>query len=932
MPRSGSISRAIALCVALCVVSLALVLSGAPPVAPPLPALGPVVVKAWMVEDGLPQNTVRAVAQTRDGYIWCGTEMGLVRFNGTEFRTFNSWNTPQLRSNRITALLPDRSGGLLVGTDAGLAWLRDSLWREIAGSAGEEVLALGEDDAGGIWAGTRRGAWRVVDGALRAVALPSGPGKRAVHALLADRSGRLWAGGTGGLFLKGSPAAPGFRRVSPQVVTALGEDRDQRIWVGGTTGLYRVAGDASLTMAPVPELTAQPVSCLAGDRQGALWVGTAGSGIFRLAGGRALHLGGADGLPDEYVHAIGEDYEGNVWLGTASGGLSRLKPRIAGSLGRRDGLPENTVAAVLAGDDGTLWLGARHRGLVRWSPPASPQTVTGSDGLAGDEVTALCRTGDGRLWVGTTTGLSLLGGGKIRNYHRSDGLLAEEITALLADDSGHLWVGSERGLQRFPAVRQGLAAPETTAGMIVRSLVQDAGHRVWIGTSAGLLCGDGAKVERRWPAHGAPPVEVLSITVSRAVPGLLWLGTHGDGLVAFREGRVVRFTRTNGLPGDHVFAVQERLAPGQLWLSSFAGVFRLELAQVLAALDDPGRMLTAVGLNEEDGVIGRECTRRVWPSSDADRRGNLYFPTLNGLVVVGTATGAVRPPPRLRIEAVLADNRSIQTEMDPVLPTGLRLLEFYFAGLSFTAPTRNEYRYRLEGYDSRWVGVRAGQRPTVLYYNLAPGRYRFQVLGRNGDGVWNTAGTSFSFRVGRPRVFPWRWLLGLIPLLGVLAVMRFRMRRRQPSAPVAGDRPKYRTSALTPERAAEIEERLLMAFATDRLFLDPGMTLKKLAEKLRVHPNYLSQIINEKGRSFSQFINGYRIEEARKQLLDPQKRNVSILSIAYDTGFYSKSVFNTAFKKITGQTPSQFRAAALASGGETPAPPDDSEADRGPEL
>jgi AraC-like DNA-binding protein len=594
-------------------------------------------------------------------------------------------------------------------------------------------------------------------------------------------------------------------------------------------------------------------------------------------------------------------------VGTASGGINRIKPRLAVTVKRTDGLPENTVSAVWVGGDDTLWLGSRHHGLTAITSRGEKSLVSTASGLAGDEVTALGQNGTGPLWVGTTTGLSRLQGQNIRNFRTSDGLAADHVTALLADPDGYLWLGSSSGVQRFKPTPAGLSPAEPIAACAPNAMVPDTRQGMWIGTADGLFRWSAGRLERHWPAPGQPGCEVLSIHASRAFPGLLWVGTNGDGLLAFANGRMTPLTQKNGLPNLYICALQE--TPGYLWLASVAGIYRLEIGLLAKALQSPSTNLAPMMINEEDGLTGRESARHIWPASAVDSRGYLYFPTMTGLAVIKPDLAINRQPPMLQFEDILADNRSIRATPDPALPAELHVLEFSFSALSFSAPSKNACRYRLEGYDPQWVNVKAGQRQAVLYYNLKPGRYRFQVTASNNDGVWNPSAAEFAFRIVRRSPLP--WLGVLLAMLAVLALAgvawrRYANRRRVTPPP----RPKYLTSALTPERAAEIDKKLQHAFAVDHLFLDPGMTLKKLAGKLLVHPNHLSQIINAQGHGFNDFINRARIEEACRRLLDPQTRERSILDIAYDTGFYSKSVFNTAFKKWTGQTPSQFRSGA----------------------
>jgi AraC-like DNA-binding protein len=314
--------------------------------------------------------------------------------------------------------------------------------------------------------------------------------------------------------------------------------------------------------------------------------------------------------------------------------------------------------------------------------------------------------------------------------------------------------------------------------------------------------------------------------------------------------------------------------------------------------------------DETDGMASRECMGNVQPAVSRTADGRLLYPTRNGVAVVDPQRiPATHPVPQIVIEDVIIDNESFRNLAGAKFPSGKRMFEFYFSALHFQAPQKVLYRYKLEGFDEKWTVLKPNENPSAIYFNLAPGAYQFRVSACNNYGQWNEQDTHFSFSISSDfekslKVYIPRVLLLLVVALGFYV---WRLRKSSPP-PIVQKGKKYQTSALTADRAEETLDKLLARMEEDQAYLNPDLTLKKLSESLMIHPNHLSQIINEKlNQSFNDFINKYRIETAKEKLLNPKEDGKTILEIAYDVGFYSKSVFNTAFKKFSGETPSEFR-------------------------
>jgi AraC-like DNA-binding protein len=392
----------------------------------------------------------------------------------------------------------------------------------------------------------------------------------------------------------------------------------------------------------------------------------------------------------------------------------------------------------------------------------------------------------------------------------------------------------------------------------------------------------------------------------------LWIGTNGSGLVCLNKKTLTldTYTTGSGLPTNYVFSILEDHQEN-LWMSSYRGVFRVSKRQLEAVARKRIPKLTPLCIDEKDGMRSSECVMGGQPSAWKTTDGKLYFPTLKGVAVLDPSSIKInRKPPEIIIEEVFVDNKPVKPGEDTIFSSEKKIIEFYFTALSFTAPEKVNIRYKLEGFDNHWKDVVPRQKRAALYLNLDPGNYRFKVIACNNDGLWNDKGAVFEFKIKFPFYKqPLFYLLTILILPAVVGAFWFFYRKRKIKASKdEPDEKKYKTSALLPETVESVLPRLMLLMEQEKAFLDADLTLNKLAQQLNVHYNHLSQIINERlKRSFNDFINSYRIEEAKKKLENPEENKKTILEIAYETGFYSKSVFNTAFKKFTGMTPSEFR-------------------------
>ena len=792
--------------------------------------------QAWRTDSGLPQNTVHSILQTRDGYLWLGTDGGLVRFDGIDFVTFDVENTPQFKSDTVYDLLQDGSGTLWISTAAGLLSYRSGAFGAYTTAQGlpaDTVWFSYEDHRHRVWAITSAGPAFFDGRGFTPIAGTQLAGPLTRQALAEDAQGMLWLGGSSGVFaLDTRTAVPrlalhllsgtevetvefdsehtlehtlwiggseGLERYSggrltpvpiahpagKTEVTALAPDPDGSLWVGTATGMVHLGRDgatlALLDHGPGGDEGSQRVDRLFRDRQGVLWLATE-RGLFRLRGNQLQSFAPGSTLAANRILSLYQDREGDLWVGTDSGGLNLLRDQKFTTYTTSDGLSGNLVRCVFESAQGELWIGTDGAGLNRRTSSGFAHLST-ADGLSSNVILSLAGGAGGDLWIGTPNGLNLLhtseSAKRITKFTSADGLPDDFIRSLFTDRDGSLWIGTRHGLAHLAAGKvtsyssmDGLGSD--FIGAIFRSAPGrsnqgDPGRSeqgdLWIGTSGGLSrLHDGAFVNST-VQQGLSNNTVTAI--AQDAQGTLWLGTNGGGLNRLRgpASQPEAFPwGTKGLPGT-IYGILEDAAGGHLWLSSQTGIYRVSLAQLNAYRDTHALTVDAYGT--ADGMNIRECSGSGHPAAWKLGDGSLWFATLDGVSVIDPAhMPENRVPPPVVIEKVLVDDQ-VRGGLDQELTVqpGANRLEFQYAGLSFVAPQKVQYRYQLQGFDRGWI--EAGSRRAAFYTNLPPGNYRFAVMAANNDGVWNTAGASFALRL-LPHFYQTWWFYSALALAGLL--------------------------------------------------------------------------------------------------------------------------------------------------------------------
>jgi PAS domain S-box-containing protein len=791
---------------------------------------------AWKIREGFSKGRVTSFAQTPDGYLWLGTEFGLLRFDGVRNVPLDRPGGEHLPSSYIRSLLAAHDGRLWIGTYKGLASWKDGKLTEYREFAGQTVDVLLQDREGTIWAGGYSGSLgrlcAIRSGSAQCYGDDGGLGLW-VASLYEDSRGNLWVGAQTGLW-RWKPGPPKLYPMPyPLIGTSsqtLNESDDGALLIATQDGIRKLVDEKAETysLPGTGPRRFKPLRMFR-DRNGSLWIGTTDGGLLHVHQGRTDVFTQSDGLSGDYINKFFEDREGNVWVATVNG-LDRFRDFAVPTISARQGLSTAVVWSVLGTRDGSVWLGTPD-GLNRWNngqittyhkrvPPGGSGGTqqerelnvrdVADGGLPDDGVESLFEDDRGRIWAFTERGAAYFENGRFipvttnpahaelgHPRQRPDTAVftlvapSGQLHSIAGDSSGNLWISDQhQGLfhllggsvvERIPWARLGRKdwAMALLAGPVPGGL--------WLGFSRGGVAyfKDGKVSESYSGVAGLGEGIVNSLSLDS--DGTLWAATEG-GLSRVKNGRVATLTSQNGLPCDTVFWVMQDDAHS-FWLYTACGLVRIAGTEMAAWVTDPKQTIQNTVFDSFDGVRNRALTTGYTPLVAKTVDGKLWFLPLDGVSVIDPRHLPFNKlPPPVHIEQVTADRKTYWQNWSGDgssshlrLPPLVRDLTIDYTALSLVVPEKVHFRFKLEGQDQDWREVVNNRQ--VQYSNLAPGNYCFRVTASNNSGVWNEAGTFLNFSIA-PAFYQTNWFrvfcaAAFATLLWLLYQVRIRQVRRQ---------------------------------------------------------------------------------------------------------------------------------------------------------
>lgn len=741
-------------------------------------------IDSWTTDNGLPHNSVRAILQTRDGYLWLATADGLVRFDGVRFTIFNRENSPGMTGNRITALLEDDNGDLWMGSDGAVMRLHNGVFSSYGSESGVPngwVAGMTLDPSGdplillnhcvmrwhqgrlktpntgtfpnssvsspvthypkssGFWSQNAQALKVYLRGRLISWGAEQGNPGFPIHAVAEDEHGNIWATGSGKLFRDQDGR---LARVSIPSACSPAEDisfiaapKLKVVCYGAGLPLVTSATDGSqqqrLANSLPPSLEPHSPTAFYQDREGILWIGTSVAGLWRVRKQVVVTVSSGQGLRDHNVYPIYQDHAGAVWIGAWPNTLNRYQGGKFRYFTERDGLVPY-ISSLYEDRGGTLWVGAygsdrRDTGKADALRVFKNGRFVAPAGLKSlGPVRAMLQDQHGVLWLGCENKLVRYDKGTLRSFTTRDGLATDYATVLVEDHSGNLWIGGQGGLTRL------------SSGGFTPYTVRD----------------------------GLPSPSVRSLYVDRE--NVLWIGTYDGGLGRFENGTFTRYTTRDGLFSSGVFQTLED-SRGYFWISSNQGIYRVQKQQLNDFARGKTDVVTSIAYGKADGMLNIECNGGHWPAGIRTRDGKLWFPTQDGVAIIDPEQVPInRTPPPVIIESCIVEHRPVPFGKPVKLSPAQTDFEIQYTAFSFANPERIHFKYKLDGLDQGWID--AGSRRTAYYSHLPPGSYTFRVIAANSDGVWNTIGQNLPIVMLPPFYRTW-WFFSLLAIAGMGAVI-----------------------------------------------------------------------------------------------------------------------------------------------------------------
>jgi signal transduction histidine kinase/ligand-binding sensor domain-containing protein len=734
------------------------------------PTAGALAHQAWSTDNGLPQNSVHQILQTRDGYIWIATEGGVARFNAIQFTVFNQEYDPAFTSNDACCLAEDQSGAVWIGTADGLLRYAGGGFRRYAmpdGLPSSVVQSLAQTDDGSVLVLTSGGI-AGFDGS-RFISLKSSP-----TAIGRESGGGILLATATGIASYRHKELRDFPLPSPpsEPIEGLGSSKDGSVWLRTRNSVLLWSQGHLRSWHSGLELPGTRVQSFLADSRGSFWVGT-DQGLVLLPTTAAVDKARLEVQPllgANSILTIYEDQEGSIWAGTDAAGVHILRRQKFRTLPALSGHP---IAAITQTTDGVIWSGSKGDGLFRYQG-GQTQSLSTRDGLLSDVILSLAPDRDGSLWIGTPDGLNHLQAGKIRSYTSSDGLPDDFIRSLYFDTDGSLWIGTRRGLAHWKDGRFSvLSRSDGLRSDLIGSMVRSNSKDLWVATLDGLVRIRDGKISTFDRSQGLSGDVITSLFEGQN--HTLWVGTKGNGLSRSSADGFLPVHSPN-LPSEIDTIVED--ARGYLWLSSNRGVTRVLEAELTACEARAACTPHTRIFGSPDGMPTDDTYSTGHPGAWRAADGELWFATRKGVAIVDPANlSENQTPPPVVIERFTVDDTNWNlADTESVIPPGHVRYAFEYAALSYASPSRIRYRYILEGFDKQWT--EAGSRRSAYYTNLPPRHYRFRVQAANENGVWNEKGAEFSFVV-KPPFYRTIWFLGILTiLLSGLAFAAYRIRVR----------------------------------------------------------------------------------------------------------------------------------------------------------
>ena len=704
----------------------------------------------YQIENGLPQNTVLCIKQTSNGYIWFGTQEGLVRFDGRKFKIFDKKNTPALKSNWISTLLEDKSGALWIGTYHGLVKYNNNKFTVFTteqGLTSNIINTIIQDKSGALWIGTQQGGITIFENnVFKKLITKNTTIPYNINSLHQDKTGTIWISTTKGIkwYKNEKIQEPNnsLNEVKNSVTSKFYSKESNELWISTRgKGLYKYKNKILTNYNKENGLLENNISTVFKDMQGVLWIGGDTKGLVRLYKNEFNYLNSKQ----KQIVSITSDNQGNLYFGTSNSGLNILKDGPITSYTTKDGLSHDIVYSVFEDNDNNLWIGTDGGGLNLYKDDKFKSFSIENDFLT-KHIISICKDNSNTLWLGTWgNGVMIYKNNKFVKYNEIPEIQNSDIPIVYCDKDNTIWI-SAWGFGLYSIDSKSnikiFGKKEGFNHIYISSILKDKSNTLWLGTNNnGIYTYKNGKLKNYTVNDGLAYNYTSCFYEDNE--GNVWIGSLGGGLTLYQNGKFTKFESLNGLYDDLILSIVEDNY-NRLWFSCNKGIFSVEKREFFKLKRKKIEKINSVHYGKLDGMKSRECNGGVQPAGWKDNKGNIWFPTQKGIVkidpkLINLSEGS----PEVYIENIIADDKAIKIDDYIELSPETEKIEFHYTALAFKSRNKIQFKYKLVGFDKNWVN--AGRRDIAYYTNLLPGKYIFKVKACNTQGKWDSTYKSISF-------------------------------------------------------------------------------------------------------------------------------------------------------------------------------------------
>ena len=729
--------------------------------------------ETWTTENGLPQNSVTSIVQTKDGYIWFGTFGGLVRFDGIKFKVFNTINAPAIKSNRITNLFEDKNGTLWIGTQFGnIISYKDEIFTSVlepptTQRAPIQVFTIDKD--GAIWTSGLQKLIPNSDGGFfeEKIALPNEPNPL-VGSIVEDDSNNIWISTYKGLYQYQNGTIRFFPYVNtfppnkkplnlpggmPRVKIFI--DSKKQKWLSGLDGLARFEDGKFITLIKKQNSNISFI-----EHPDKNYLVKIDNKIYRFVDDKLGELLIDMSLKIQHFRQIMSDSEGNIWIGSDGLGLTRFKQQTARTFTKLDGLTDAGTSFVFEDSNKNLWVGADKLFKFR---DGKFEIISQRTGI---NFNSAYQSKDGKLWFGTQGERILtFKDGKFNEFNKENDI---QSSLVFENSQGSFFFPNKEFLTIIKkGSREKIAFPNGG----VQKITEDRDGGIWFGLVNGLSRFQGGIFTNYSTKDGLSKENVRDIYQDK--DGIIWIGTYGGGLNRFKEGKFFPITTREGMNEDIIsrILVDEK---DNFWMLGNRGVSVISRSALNDLADGKIKTIACASYGVSDGMLSSEGNGGSSPAGWLASDGKFWFPSIRGVIMIDPKFSNLPPPP-VYIEETFLDGKTIESGSSIEIASDVKNLEIHYTGLNFTKPEQVKFKYKLEGFDQEWIEV--GTRREAYYTQIPAGNYRFLVTASTTNGVWNEKPATKNVVVlSFPIWQKWWFILGVSLIVIACIILFYRLR------------------------------------------------------------------------------------------------------------------------------------------------------------